>query len=563
MSTKKRFTLTSIATLPLVLIAFAIYANPGFATAPKLLGINTSSFPVITEDTIHDFAPEITEDSTITAVTSKDSPPSLKDERKSTITRNTTTMTAGRLTSVELTNVAENKATPIEIPEHPFTSIAIQFSSTDLEYSTDGKTWKTPEIADDIQPFENYITSELIEIDSSKVSDLSIRASKSQPYVKVDFIQPVSSEDLAKVQNTTKLSRSLNSTAQYNRDSGAKYTSLGIISRDEWGANPPAWDPYDHSDIDDPSRFVWMPYYHPISRITVHHTASANNPSDPAAAVRSFYIYHAHSRGWGDIGYAYLIDQYGRIYEGKAGGDEVYSYHAYTEANAMSTSISLIGNFEYAYPSSSAQSSLIRLMAEKAALYDFNLVKANGSSTHWLNSAYTVFGHRDTYYWDGGWHRNATACPGYYLNAILPSLTSSAQSYKNSHFGAIKNTVAQVNQDMNQVHQPDILYVTFNISYNASEDQVLALVPSFSGIAEIEVDHNTAKLYIRDWENGGYSVPPYGWDGYNAPGTFFPPAEGTEDRLRTLLTIFRLDPYVIGADLDYQRELPEIPEETL
>src|SRR4051794_1157447 len=55
--------------------------------------------------------------------------------------------------------------------------------------------------------------------------------------------------------------------------------------------------------------------YAPIRKLIVHHTASANRPANPAALVREAYTYHVTRRGFSDIGYNFLIDHRGAIYE--------------------------------------------------------------------------------------------------------------------------------------------------------------------------------------------------------------------------------------------------------
>ena len=59
-----------------------------------------------------------------------------------------------------------------------------------------------------------------------------------------------------------------------------------------------------------------------IKKIIIHHTATSKI-DDPEASVRAIYYYHAVSRGWGDIGYNYIVDQNGKVYEGRYGGDGV------------------------------------------------------------------------------------------------------------------------------------------------------------------------------------------------------------------------------------------------
>jgi N-acetylmuramoyl-L-alanine amidase len=53
-----------------------------------------------------------------------------------------------------------------------------------------------------------------------------------------------------------------------------------------------------------------------VQKLIVHHTATQNNDPDPPATIRSIYYYHAVTQGWGDIGYNFLIDEAGNLYEG-------------------------------------------------------------------------------------------------------------------------------------------------------------------------------------------------------------------------------------------------------
>jgi hypothetical protein len=87
--------------------------------------------------------------------------------------------------------------------------------------------------------------------------------------------------------------------------------------------------------------------YEPVTHLIVHHTVGTN--SDPsitnyAAIVRGIWSFHTYSRDWGDIGYNYLVDPNGVIYEGHLGGDDVVGTHA-SGANAGSMAVSLIGNY--------------------------------------------------------------------------------------------------------------------------------------------------------------------------------------------------------------------------
>lgn len=92
------------------------------------------------------------------------------------------------------------------------------------------------------------------------------------------------------------------------RPAGASALNEDCVSRAEWGANEDLRSPNDE--------FVFFD----AQVTTVHHTATDNNDDDPASTVRAIYEYHTVDRGWDDIGYNYLIDEQGRLYEGRWSG---------------------------------------------------------------------------------------------------------------------------------------------------------------------------------------------------------------------------------------------------
>lgn len=91
--------------------------------------------------------------------------------------------------------------------------------------------------------------------------------------------------------------------------SGDDWTALeeSIVTRAEWGADE-AW-----TDAN------WTPRFFPLQAAVVHHTAGTNSytAEDSAGIVKAIFDYHTGSRGWGDIGYNYLVDQYGQTFEGR------------------------------------------------------------------------------------------------------------------------------------------------------------------------------------------------------------------------------------------------------
>lgn len=175
------------------------------------------------------------------------------------------------------------------------------------------------------------------------------------------------------------------------------------LSRADWGANE-SW-------------MTWTPEYAPVKKQIIHHTVTSNSDPDPAATVRAIYYDHAVTRQWGDIGYNYLIDQQGRVYEGRRGGLGVIGGHA-MGWNTGSVGISALGNFETAEVSAAMYSAFVELTA---ALSNYFHINPNGSDyfTYSGGSGYPAnfLGHRDTY---------ATACPGAKLYARLPQLRTDA-----------------------------------------------------------------------------------------------------------------------------------------
>lgn len=169
-----------------------------------------------------------------------------------------------------------------------------------------------------------------------------------------------------------------------------------IIPRRGWGA--------------DESLMTWEPKYVKPVKIIIHHTATPNDPDqDPAATVRAVYYYHAVTRGWGDIGYNYLIDRFGNIYEGRKGGEGVVGGHDYG-FNEGSVGISLIGEFQSEPPTETMMNALARLVAWMCDRYGINPTDRNIFRDLDLPN---IAGHRET---------KSTTCPGDQVQSRLPAL---------------------------------------------------------------------------------------------------------------------------------------------
>jgi hypothetical protein len=192
-----------------------------------------------------------------------------------------------------------------------------------------------------------------------------------------------------------------------------------IIPRAEWGGDgvPPRTDPA----------------YGQVQLAFVHHTVNANDygPEDSAAIVLGIARYHRDHNGWNDIGYNFLVDQYGQIFEGRAGGVEQAIVGAQAQGfNSVSTGAACIGTFTDVALPAAAVDALARLIGWKLSLHgvpcegDVTVTSAGGETNRFPAGAPVTFqrvsGHRDG---------NATECPGDLLYTQLPDLRIRAAQY--------------------------------------------------------------------------------------------------------------------------------------
>lgn len=110
-----------------------------------------------------------------------------------------------------------------------------------------------------------------------------------------------------------------------------------------------------------------QPVYYAVNHMVVHHSADSNSLSSGqswADRVRAIWSFHTFTRGWGDIGYNYLVDPNGVIYEGRAGGDDAVAFH--DTANYGSMGVVMIGTYDSVSPQTAAVNSLVELLSWKA-----------------------------------------------------------------------------------------------------------------------------------------------------------------------------------------------------
>jgi uncharacterized protein with LGFP repeats len=188
-----------------------------------------------------------------------------------------------------------------------------------------------------------------------------------------------------------------------------------IITRSGWGADEKLRE----------RKFV---YTKTVKVVFVHHSATGNNYScdEADAVVRSIYRYHVRSSHWRDIGYNFLVDKCGNIYEGRAGGVTKAVYGAHTLGfNSSSMGVAVLGTYSTDQPSEAALRAVSQLSAWKLGLFGRNpegtATLLSGGSNKYRKGVRVKFkiisGHRDGF---------RTECPGDQLYDDLGKTRNSA-----------------------------------------------------------------------------------------------------------------------------------------
>lgn len=170
------------------------------------------------------------------------------------------------------------------------------------------------------------------------------------------------------------------------------------------------------------------PEYGKVDLALIHHTVSANSysPQESAAMVLGVCRYHRNALKWSDIGYPFLVDQFGRIFEGRAGGVAKPVVGAQAQGfNSTSTGVATLGTFESVPFPYTGLRAIARLLAWKLPISGAptqglaTVRSAGGAQSRFAAGetvrAYRISGHRDV---------GRTTCPGGALYAQLPALRS-------------------------------------------------------------------------------------------------------------------------------------------
>lgn len=199
------------------------------------------------------------------------------------------------------------------------------------------------------------------------------------------------------------------------------YAMPKVITRAQWGAG----------NSGNPT------YTEPVTAATVHHTAGSNNYTEAEAAgiVRGIWRYHAIDLGWKDIGYNALVDKYGNIYEGRAGGLDRAVEGAHVGGfNQNTWGVSMLGNYQTAQPTPQAIAAMGQIIGWKAAVAGFDPMGSSWQQAefYYPGSKYrqgqgamfpNINAHRDFHY---------NECPGDNLYARMGDIRLAAKAKYNS-----------------------------------------------------------------------------------------------------------------------------------
>ena len=224
------------------------------------------------------------------------------------------------------------------------------------------------------------------------------------------------------------------------RSADANVAAPDVRGRETWVAREP---------VDEPS-------VGEVKLAFVHHSAGTNDYSEAQVPdlLRGIQAFHMDVNGWDDIGYNFLVDRFGRIWEGRAGGMHEAVIGAQTEGfNSVSTGVAILGTFGSVPPTSASVEAVIRLLSWKLPHHGVDpasrtTVESRGNDRYPEGASATlmnVSGHRDG---------KATSCPGQLLYDRLPSIRSEAglaaaavMAYARSWDGGVFVDTAQLDVD--------------------------------------------------------------------------------------------------------------------
>lgn len=376
---------------------------------------------------------------------------------------------------------------------------------------------------------------------------------------------------------TTDVTSSSLSTTMSSTTTTAGVTQPQIITRAEWGVSN-----------ETPN---WTKRYYTLQAAVIHHTAGTNNytAAQSAGIVKGIFNYHTQSRGWGDIGYNFLVDKYGQIFEGRAGSidspasEMVEAGHAYGY-NKGTLGISALGDYTTATPTAAIYDAYVAVID-----WRFDLAGLNASDTSELyaggysNSTFDsgsalprVFAHRDV---------GSTACPGNAIYGQISSLISRVGDASTSpYFSDVSARTTAFVTEINWMYTSRVSTGWYDnnsrvyLPWAATQrDAVAAFLyrllgspeyepPTVSPFADVSVDHVFYKEIVWMFESG-YST---GWLNESGIRTYRPDDQIQRDAVAAFLYRISNSPDIesnpslaftdVGSDVVFSKEIAWMKE---
>ena len=252
----------------------------------------------------------------------------------------------------------------------------------------------------------------------------------------------------------------------------------------------------------------------------VHHTDGANgySASQVPSIIRSIYAYHVNANGWCDVGYNFLVDRFGRVWEGRYGGIDRAVIGAHTGGfNTNSFAASLIGSFSSTSPPAATLTALEKLYAWKLGRYyrdptgKTTMVAGSFSGSRYAKGTTVTFnvisGHRDA---------DTTTCPGSAAYAKLGAIRTAVRDYIGAGFVAPSISPTTVRMMSGQ---------SVAISAGVLSPQTWTVtVTDAAGVTVKTLTGDTSTPSSSGGTGSGVSVA---WDGTAIDGTPLPPGTYT------------------------------------
>jgi hypothetical protein len=307
-----------------------------------------------------------------------------------------------------------------------------------IRTSSDGRAWSdwTPVDTDgalrDNDPRPNQQFPETPIFTEGNYYQYSVTLERPAPNAKASEISDLVVTYLDSRENAAqKVSRVMQNTFKPARAMADSPQGPNVVSRAQWGSPDPYGEAFRNTDLE------WFPSYVPVTQAFIHHTVNSNYSSDFSSVVRGIWQFQTYTRGWGDIGYNYLVDSNGTIYEGRYGGDNVVGGHA-LDFNRGSLGVALIGCFQSGDstcrslnggdrgPAWPMLDSLYNLIGYKFKGYEVDPLSThqfcgNQDANFECKNLSTIAGHRDV---------NDTSCPGDLTYNQLASIRNGVNSRK-------------------------------------------------------------------------------------------------------------------------------------